>query len=118
MIGKFNGVTIEKFKIPKVLIFDNENELLGYISRHNYEAITPEVTGKNIYDVFEELEVPRDKVIEFQKGLKQETVNVDGFRRGFILSYKDVSRFVPLDQNFKDIAYERFYVNCIQKYFI
>ncbi len=117
MVGKFSNVTKETFKNPKVLIFDSENQLIKYITDNNYEAIIQEVTGKSVTDVFEEWDVSSDNLIEFQKELKQDTINENGFRIGYILSYKDVSGFIPHHTFFKDVAYEKFYVDCINKYF-
>lgn len=117
MVGRFSGVTKETLENPKVLIFNSESDLIKYISDKKCEAIIPQVTGKSVHDVFEEWGVSTNDLIQFQKELKHETIKENEFRIGQLLSYKDISGFVPHNQFFKDVAYEKFYVDCINEYF-
>lgn len=116
MVGKFSGINKFDFEEPLVFQFISKEDI-SQLKSHGHEIIEPAITNKNVYDVFREHGLSNGKVVEFLKEMVTESFTNNGFRTGFILSYKDVTGFVPIDMYFKDVAYEKFYVECIGKYF-
>lgn len=116
MVGRFSGVSKDNFEEPLVFQFISKGDL-SQLKLNGHEVIEPDITKKSVYDVFYENELGNDQVIEFIKELQSESLIKNGFRIGFILTYKDITGFVPMNTYYKDVAYEKFYVECINKYF-